>query len=314
MGLHRVLSLDLGRKHFACCILEEHPSDTSLSTIVLWSVDELKQLTARGICDFLREKGVMETPFDEVVIERQPGSNVHCVRQESLLEMYFFKEGKTVTFQDPRHKWIRARVEAWWGQKDTLRTKPTRTYYERKQLSIRVTEDFLGASEANRLRWGELFAGTKKRDDMADAFCQALTFMYPIRPCDLVIKHPPNTRQPQSWTMGNVAWVLRDREIDEHTKLLAAIETDPSLEFAVRRHFGDRAGSAMCLLEEVHPDLYVPPKVKPVKPPLSPASMAAKKARKAAKYDRNKERNNERRKITKAKASGANSVPLGRAL
>lgn len=170
--MRRVLSLDLGRKHFAACLLEAHATVSS-SPIRLWQVRAVPDPSARCMAALLRDSGAHEIGFDAVVVERQPGINVHTVRQQALLDMYFYKEGIPVTFQNPAHKWRRAFLEPWCSSPEVAPS----SYYRRKLLSVKIAEDFLAASAINAC-WAPYFRETPKRDDLADALCQALAFLY----------------------------------------------------------------------------------------------------------------------------------------
>lgn len=183
---HRVLSLDVGRKNLALCLL-----GTDLG-IEGWRVTECEP-SAAGMAACLADVP-WALDATRVVIERQPPRNPTMCRLQHYLEMYFAMHGKAVAVQDPKHKLAWAASTRWWPS-----TVPDGwTYRARKKLAVQTTAAFLeetsgdavvetapGAARPSGARDArEIFGSSKKKDDLADSFLQAMAYVHNVLPLE----------------------------------------------------------------------------------------------------------------------------------
>lgn len=163
-----VLGIDVGSKNLAvCAILPGADAHGTGDVIELWALATTtpspRALAAAMAC----VDGVLPR-VAHVVIERQPGTNPKAARLQSMLEMYFALRGDAaVHVQHAKRKLDYAATTPYYGDSSTA------TYYARKKAAVTSVAAFLGRvpqPDAARAVW----AGSKKRDDLADALLHAM--------------------------------------------------------------------------------------------------------------------------------------------
>lgn len=207
-----VLSIDVGRKNLALCILCPGPEPKD-DRIVKWTVTACDP-TPRGIATALKAFG----PYSgRVVVERQPARNPTMTRLQHYIEMYYAMHDVPVTVFDPKHKLAYAAATCWFP-KDVAKW----SYYTRKKVSVQTTAAFLKDTGSDMT---EVFDGSKKKDDLADSFLQAAAFCrLSVRTAPVSKNTGPKPRRPSvkqiesgKYTKPNIAWFLKGCP-DEATK------------------------------------------------------------------------------------------------
>lgn len=231
------LSIDVGRKNLALCLLRPGPDPVGREDVIVrWTVTSCEP-TPRGLRDALDRLG-WALECEEVVIERQPNRNATMSRLQHYLEMYFVVHDKAVTVIDPKHKLSFAAGTPWWPTEDL----PNWNYRTRKRLAVQTMTAFLEAS--GQEEWAAVLRGSSKKDDYADSALQAMAFAHHVRRLELtkrgvrdVIKpRKPTPKQLETgrYSKPNVAWFLRGRAAD--AELLAS--ENKHLARAIDKHFG----------------------------------------------------------------------------
>jgi hypothetical protein len=172
-----VLSIDVGRKNLALCLLRPGACRSGAEDRIAEWVVTACQPTPAGIAAALRSLPWASGPrCAEVVIERQPNRNPTMTRLQHYLEMYFVVHDKPVVVQDAKHKLAYAASTRWWPGECAKWT-----YHARKKLSVQTTEAFLGDTpQASSFK--KLFAGTSKKDDLGDSLLQCMAYCHNLRP------------------------------------------------------------------------------------------------------------------------------------
>ena len=157
MSVHGILSFDVGIKHLAYCVL-----DRENHHILAWNVCQIPTDLGQQI-QFLNECEFWNTPFDTVIIEKQPARNTKMRIVENMLSVYFLMKGiASVTTFSSKHKL---------GSIGKT-TKGTKNYTVRKKYGIAMTNVFVQDTPHV-----EFFNKHKKKDDLSDCLLQALAFV-----------------------------------------------------------------------------------------------------------------------------------------
>ena len=162
-----ILSFDLGLKNMGACALD----DTTLN-IIAWDVLETSQRTEdivttldTWITCLKCEKEINENVSVSVLLERQPWKNNRTRRLYIIMETYFrivFPSYKVRGVMS-NHKWHR------------LGRCVPKTYTERKKEIVNVCKTELQNSQSRTNdEWYEWFMNQPKKDDLADAYVQAI--------------------------------------------------------------------------------------------------------------------------------------------
>jgi hypothetical protein len=185
MGVDVVLSIDVGIKNLAYCVLRR--SDL---TVLFWSVFAIEG-GDRDVCvNLLRTVSALhEAPpppatspdeeaaapafawadVDQVVIEQQPGRNMRVKAVENYLHMYYVMRGQRVIVYSARRKLQGSGMEH--------RGRSAAQYRARKKASVALCRDWLSRHPQND-RWKDMVHGRGvKADDAADALNQALSYL-----------------------------------------------------------------------------------------------------------------------------------------
>ncbi len=181
MGVEVVLSIDVGIKNLAYCVLRR--SDL---TVLFWSVFAIEG-GDRDVCvNLLRTVSALHDvspppeaeaaapafaweDVDQVVIEQQPGRNMRVKAVENYLHMYYVMRGQRVTVYSARRKLQGSGMEH--------RGRSAAQYRARKKASVALCRDWLSRHPQND-RWKDMVHGKGvKADDAADALNQALSYL-----------------------------------------------------------------------------------------------------------------------------------------
>lgn len=207
-----LLTIDVGIKNLAICCVDE-----TTKQIVLWKIINVGY--GNDICTAIVAEfnAFHETVKGSVVlIERQMTrkmTNIQC-----YIEMYFRMQGHAeVIIYSPVHKLCGT------GQENSGTGK--RKYHARKKASIDVCKAWMDANPQSTAMT-ELWTATKKKDDLADTLCMALSYIKnPVR--DLSnIRRPVNARKPTprqetsgQYSKSNIKYLLQNLKSNEAISL-----------------------------------------------------------------------------------------------
>lgn len=199
-----LLSIDVGIKNLAMCLV-----DYDTKKIVKWDVDGVPPQHKDGIflCmrDHLRERPWVLTA-NTVVIEKQPNKNRGMGAVENFLHSYFIIHDKNVIIWDAKHK-----VPDVVGPGKKM-------YLKRKKTAIERCHNHLKTEELNR-GWLGLFESSPKKDDLADTYLQALSYINrrevaPVtakKKTDKINPRKPTSNQKETkYSKSNLAWLYKD--------------------------------------------------------------------------------------------------------
>ena len=196
----KILSFDVGIINLAYCIF-----DSNLSKITHWGIIDLcercdkatvkvkfsakvpsgKENIAKAANDIHINliKSLDNLPFlletDYVVIEKQPSFNPKMRIIGGCLQSYFYIRGvvdkniekiTSIEFFSPKHK-----LKCYTGPELKLESKVKSKYAQTKKMGILIARSKLNElNETNEFK--QLFETSKKKDDLADCYLQAITF------------------------------------------------------------------------------------------------------------------------------------------
>lgn len=226
------LSIDIGMKNFAYCILDHN------YLIKKWAVIDIGKtpLTYLKMLDTLD----LTKEIVKVIIEKQPTKNVKMKQFENMLHCYFIIKGvfnnsspiKSIEIFNPQHKLGKSHVK---GQ---------RNYRERKKISIEICKLFLNNDlhiQTNEIV--ECFKNSKKKDDMSDCLLQGLVAMkYDIDKlsCNIQIKTTIKPRKPTEkqykigYSKSNLKFIFNNTNLNKNE-----LYNDPLIKKAVKKHYND---------------------------------------------------------------------------
>ena len=171
-----IASFDIGTKNLAYCLLEL--SKDKVLQVLAWDVlaipsgsyDLLPKRLAALLDDLIAG---WKVSVNTVLIEKQPGRNKTMVRVEAYLHMYFVAKEKKILLVSPKEKLKLVKCNFAGSSKEA--------YSLRKKAAIAATRQIVSdpkffASKENQETSLRTFTDHKKKDDLADAFLQALSF------------------------------------------------------------------------------------------------------------------------------------------
>jgi len=213
-----ILSIDVGTKNLALCLLDED----SGNLVREWDVDGIPPQHTDGVYVSLR-KHLDERPWvltaKTILIEKQPDRNKKMISVMHFLHAYFIikcPDVETILY-DARHK-IPDVVGPGKAQ-----------YNKRKKVAIERCEAFIRSGQTNA-HWIETFVKSKKKDDLADTVMQALSFVNrkEIIPASqkkksikLVARRPNENQKMTKYSKSNLAWIYLNKvecEVLENNK------------------------------------------------------------------------------------------------
>ena len=242
-----ILGIDVGQKNLGVCVY-----DAAAKTIAQWAVWDAAGTWAADVHAMLAAQATDEflQGVTHVVIERQPSKNPSMTRIMHYLEFFFTSLGLCVHLQDAKHKLLFAATTPWFPEDST---DAEWTYRHRKKLAVRTAGAFV---EATAQLLAPVFAGSKKKDDLADALLHAMAFgafaaVTPLKtgqevsappPAKKVVARCPTERQRRTGKLSpsNVKHLLKG--CAAAPEVAARCKADPALARCLKRHFGDAAG------------------------------------------------------------------------
>ena len=212
-----LLSIDVGIKNLAMCLIDENTKK-----ITEWDVSGVPPEHADGLFVSIR-KHLDAKPWvlsaNIILIEKQPGQNKTMKSVENFLHSYFIikiPDSETIIY-DARHK-----------VPDVAGTGKAK-YRQRKQTAITRCGEFLETETINR-EWLPLFKKSKKKDDLADTYLQALSFINRVEPKasaskkknteggSVKARKPTQNQTESKYSKSNLAWFYKNHTLDELEK------------------------------------------------------------------------------------------------
>lgn len=198
----RILSIDVGIKNLAMCLLEDQ------SRIIFWEVSQIPSEHSDGLVLVLKkhldERREQLDPIDLVLIERQPEKNRKMKSIENFLHAYFvFNDIKTLLW-DAKHK-----IPDVCG--------PGKKKYKlRKDTSIERCGEWV---KTNQPHWLTFFDQHKKKDDLADTVMQALSYKDKKEKNTKVNPRKPTQNQIETkFTRSNLLWIAKNNKQKEYPR------------------------------------------------------------------------------------------------
>lgn len=196
-----LLSIDVGIKNLAMCLV-----NTETKRIVQWDVSGVPPQHEDGLFVCMRDH-LNDRPWvleaETVLIEKQPDRNKGMVSVQHFLHSYFVINRKNTIIYDARHK-----------VPDVV-GPGRKMYLKRKKVSIERVHEHLKTHDVNS-DWLELFEGSKKKDDLADTFLQATSYIdrREIAPKTKTTKkispRKPTTNQKETkYSKSNILWLMK---------------------------------------------------------------------------------------------------------
>jgi hypothetical protein len=193
-----LLSIDVGIINLGMCLI-----DMKTKKIHQWDSSGIPPESKKGLFyslhDHLKQRPWTLTA-SKILIEKQPDRNKKMKSVEHFITSYFICNEKDIQVYDARHK-IPDVVGA--GKE---------MYRKRKNMSIKRCDEFI--RQYNQ-EWVEFFMSHKKKDDLADAVMQALSYK-PVEPTPEAPKKTPVARKPTLhqkntvYSRSNLAWFIKN--------------------------------------------------------------------------------------------------------
>ena len=213
-----ILSIDVGIKNLAMCLLDEDKNNL----VVEWDVDGIPPQHRDGVYVSMRDH-LDARPWvlnaKTILIEKQPDRNKKMVSVMHFLYAYFIikcPKAETILY-DARHKI------------PDVAGPGKAQYNKRKKVSIERCEDFIRSNSVNS-HWIDTFVKSKKKDDLADTVMQALSFVNrkEVLPASqkkkstkLVARRPNENQKATKYSKSNLAWIYLNKvecEVLENNK------------------------------------------------------------------------------------------------
>ena len=213
-----ILSIDVGIKNLAMCLLDEDKNNL----VVEWDVDGIPPQHRDGVYVSMRDH-LDARPWvlnaKTILIEKQPDRNKKMVSVMHFLYAYFIircPKAETILY-DARHKI------------PDVAGPGKAQYNKRKKVSIERCEDFIRCNSVNS-HWIDTFVKSKKKDDLADTVMQALSFVnrrevipasQKKKSTKLVARRPNENQKATKYSKSNLAWIYLNKvecEVLENNK------------------------------------------------------------------------------------------------
>ena len=213
-----ILSIDVGIKNLAMCLLDEDKNNL----VVEWDVDGIPPQHKDGVYVSMRDH-LDARPWvlnaKTILIEKQPDRNKKMVSVMHFLHAYFIircPKAETILY-DARHKI------------PDVAGPGKAQYNKRKKVSIERCEDFIRSNSVNS-HWIDTFVKSKKKDDLADTVMQALSFVnrrevipasQKKKSTKLVARRPNENQKATKYSKSNLAWIYLNKvecEVLENNK------------------------------------------------------------------------------------------------
>ena len=169
----KVLSIDVGICNLAYCSIT-YDEKIAIDAWGVLKIVESKKTPLRTIADSIVahfDTLFQSTAYDIVLIENQPCMKAPTMKSVQMLIYAYF------VMQHPACEihMVSATQKLRVLLNDYPGSKQTKTYTERKKRAILVTQRYLDTSKVSCDL--DVFASSKKKDDLADSFLQAISWL-----------------------------------------------------------------------------------------------------------------------------------------
>ena len=212
-----ILSVDVGIVNLALCLVDE-----KTGVIHNWDVAGVPPQHEDGL--FLCLKKHLDArswvlDATTVLIEKQPDKNRKMKSVENFLHAYcvIMNDKAETIISDARHK-----VPDVAGAGKAM-------YRKRKQTSIDRCRSALEEPESVNASWLDMFNKSKKKDDLADTFMQALSYtkrrtVAASAPAAAPSARKPNENQKETkYSKSNLVWFVRNstkKELEKNKRFM----------------------------------------------------------------------------------------------
>jgi len=169
----KVLSIDVGTKNLAVCVLEE---GVGAPDIEYWNVLETNGL--KDLFEQLDTEIILEGITD-VVIEKQPSFNPKMRNVASALYTYFLIRGQLdsdgvskLLFFSPKHK-----IQLCASRLPPGPIPKSKRYRMHKKMAVEECAARIAHSET----LAQFYASHKKKDDLADSYLQGVAYIQSLK-------------------------------------------------------------------------------------------------------------------------------------
>jgi len=217
----KVLSIDVGLKNLALCFMENN------LTVRYWNVLEVS-----GIQDMLEQldQVIPLDEVDEVIIEKQPSFNPKMRTVACALQTYFIIRGqidntniRKIIFYSAKYKLQLCRDSVPKGLSKSQR------YRFHKKMAI----DECRRKVDDNVELSEFFDQHKKKDDLADSYLQAVSYISSKQDFIGVVSRKPTEKQlkTKKLSLPNIkflidAWKLENLHIPEREFIVKKVNKD----------------------------------------------------------------------------------------
>ena len=231
----KTLSFDVGMKNLAYCIVDGEK-------IIEWDIITVLSSYNETLCiNLVKELDKYPSMLDanQVVIEKQPAKNNKMRIMEHLLTSYFVIKG--INDKDKPMKKVKVYSAKFKLGTSTVRGK--QNYSARKKLAVTRCAEFLKRSTQEEI-FVNKFNKSKKKDDLADCFLQALSYidsklfaeiqtMDLDSVCGITARKPTKVQEKKGYSKANIKWFLMNMKFTDQDHLMELISENKKLKAAV---------------------------------------------------------------------------------
>lgn len=231
----KTLSFDVGMKNLAYCIIDNEQ-------IAEWDIISVPSSYNEQLCvNLVKEldKYPSMLDCDQVVIEKQPAKNNKMRIMEHLLTSYFVIKG----INDKEKPMKKVKVYSAKFKLGSATVKGKQNYSARKKLAVTRCAEFLKQSTQQE-QFVTKFNKSKKKDDLADCFLQALSFVdsklfAEIQTldldsvCGITARKPTKVQEKKGYSKANIKWFLMSMKFKDQDHLVEMINENKKLKAAV---------------------------------------------------------------------------------
>lgn len=204
-----ILSVDVGIKNLAICVMSN--DKTQIKYFDVLDLRTCPNMRDSVITEFTKRKEHF-VDIDVCLVEQQLKKVFMVIA--AYIEMWVrlsIPDCKVFNYS-AKHKLASLKVT---GQKWT--------YAQRKKASINMVNEWLSKNQQSHIildKWGAL----KKRDDAADAICQALSYVSASKQKRIVIARMPTANRTKLYARSHIKYLLsHGAEIDKDEQLRLSI-------------------------------------------------------------------------------------------